>query len=332
MPKNLTVALVVLVLSLPVEAPTAKDTVQVTEWTVPWPQTRPRDPFVDRHGRVWFVGQGGDYIASLTPATGQFERYMLDKGTGPHNLIVDDAGLVWYAGNRAAHIGMLNPADGGYIEKILMPDPAAKDPHTLVFSGSGDIWFTVQWGNFVGKLETRSKRVSLIPVPTSSARAYGIIVARNGTPWFTEFGTNKLACIDPEALSIREFVIPRRQARPRRLAETADGRVWYVDYAEGFLGALNAKTGQFSEFRVPGGSAAAPYGLAADDADRLWFVETGADPNRLVAFDAAANKFVSVTDIPSGAGAVRHMHFDPRLREIWFGTDANTIGRVRLTD
>ena len=23
-----------------------------------------------------------------------------------------------------------------------MPDPAARDPHTLVFDGNGDIWFT----------------------------------------------------------------------------------------------------------------------------------------------------------------------------------------------
>jgi hypothetical protein len=29
---------------------------------------------------------------------------------------------------------------------------------------------------------------------------------------------------------------------------------------------------------------------------------------------------------------VRHMMFDARTRAIWFGTDAGTIGRARVTD
>ena len=36
--------------------------VEITEWTVPWEKTRPRDPFLDNRGRVWFVGQAGNYI------------------------------------------------------------------------------------------------------------------------------------------------------------------------------------------------------------------------------------------------------------------------------
>ena len=40
---------------------------QITEWTVPWERTRPRDPYVDGQGRVWFVGQEGNYVATLDP-------------------------------------------------------------------------------------------------------------------------------------------------------------------------------------------------------------------------------------------------------------------------
>ncbi|MGH7751213.1 MAG: lyase, partial [Gemmatimonadales bacterium] len=34
----------------------------INEWTVPWTGTRPRDPYLDRQGRVWFVGQTGHYV------------------------------------------------------------------------------------------------------------------------------------------------------------------------------------------------------------------------------------------------------------------------------
>lgn len=32
----------------------------------------------------------------------------------------------------------------------------------------------------------------------------------------------------------------------------------------------------------------------------------------------------------SGGGAVRHMVFHAPSREIWFGTDTNTIGRIKV--
>src|SRR5687768_10481745 len=77
----------------------------IREWPVPWKDTRPRDPFMDSTGRVWFVGQTGDYLAHLDPKSGKFERVDLAKGTGPHNLVVDDAGDVWFSGNKQAYIG-----------------------------------------------------------------------------------------------------------------------------------------------------------------------------------------------------------------------------------
>src|SRR5829696_1960182 len=65
---------------------------KITEWTVPWPNSRPRDPYMDATGHVWFVGQEGNYVARLEPATGKFSRFEIDPGTNPHNLIVDAKG------------------------------------------------------------------------------------------------------------------------------------------------------------------------------------------------------------------------------------------------
>ncbi|HEX7718260.1 MAG TPA: lyase, partial [Woeseiaceae bacterium] len=72
-----------------VSAP-ADSPVDIREWLVPWEDSRPRDPYVADDGQVWFVGQRGHYVASLDPVSGDFNRFDLDLGTGPHNLIVDD--------------------------------------------------------------------------------------------------------------------------------------------------------------------------------------------------------------------------------------------------
>ena len=52
------------------------------EWEVPFgAETRPRDPYADTEGRVWFVGQNGNYVAYLDNKTGNFKRYEIDAGT-----------------------------------------------------------------------------------------------------------------------------------------------------------------------------------------------------------------------------------------------------------
>lgn len=305
-------------------------TVPIKEWPVPWPQTRPRDPFVAPDRAVWFVGQAGDYLARLDPGTGTFRRYELDPGTGPHNLVVAKDGMVWYTGNRSAHIGRLDPATGK-ITRYPMPDPAARDPHTLVFDAAGDLWFTVQGGNFVGKLETALGRVHLIRVPTPNARPYGIVLDAGGRPWVAEFGSNKLAVIDPATMRLEEVPLPRERTRPRRLA-FAEGAVWYVDYVGGRLGRVDPASRAVEEWEMPEGARALPYGTAADDRGRIWFVETGPSPNRLVGFDPGREIFFGSTAIPSAGGAVRHMFYDPRTGMLWFGTDVNTVGRALVRD
>lgn len=305
------------------------DTVVITEWEVPYEQSRPRDPYVAPDGRVWFVGQRSDYAAVFDPRTGGFDRFDLPQGAGPHNLIVDSAGTIWYAGNRAAHIGKLDP-ESGVIEQLATPDPPARDPHTLVFAPDGGIWFTVQGGNVVGHLNTATGAMRILPVETPRARPYGIVVAPDGRPWIALFGTNRLATVDPVTMQLAEVELPRAEARPRRLVLTSDGHVWYGDHDEGFLGRYDPASGRVREWEMPSGSTSRPYAMAVDDRDRIWIVETGVSPNRFVGFDPATEMFFAATAIASGGGSVRHMTHDPRTRSIWFGTDTNTLGRARL--
>ena len=237
--------------------------------------------------------------------------------------------MVWYTGNRGAHIGRLDPATG-QVTRYPMPDSAARDPHTLVWDGAGDIWFTVQGSNFIGKLTVADGAVRLIPVPSPRARPYGIVLDRAGAPWIALFGTNKLATVDPGTFALREVALPRAEARVRRLTTTTDGRVWYADHAGGFLGAYDPVSGQFREWPLPSGAESRPYAMVVDARDRLWIVETGVQPNRFVGFDTKTERFLEAAAIPSGAGTVRHMMFEPRTNTVWFATDASTVGRAVL--
>lgn len=305
------------------------DPVVLDEWKVPFPG-RARDPFVVDADEVWFVGQSTHYLARLTPSTGEFFRHELGDESGPHNLIVASDGGVWYAGNLAGYIGRYDPASGA-VEKIPMPTAAARDPHTLVFDAREEhIWFTVQHGNFVGRLGLEGRDVELVAVPTPRARPYGIRIAADGTPWIVLLGTNKLASVEPATLRLTEHEIPAPDARPRRLEITADGRIWYSDYARGVLGVYDPADDSFGEFALPSGARSKPYGTAADRHGRVWVVETGVLPNLFVGFDTTAEQVVSVTPIPSQGGTVRHMDYHRPTDTVWFGTDTQTIGRASV--
>tara|TARA_Y100001973_G_scaffold34137_1_gene51374 strand:+ start:4208 stop:5173 length:966 start_codon:yes stop_codon:yes gene_type:complete len=308
-------------------AANAPATVTIEEWQVPWPDSRPRDPYVQSADRVWFVGQRSDYAAVLNPQTGNFERIDLPEGAGPHNIIVDERGA-WYAGNKAAHIGKIDH-DTYEITQYMLPGDGRRDVHTQQFTADGDIWFTAQGANQLGFYDAESNAIELYDVATKRARPYGLIMV-DGQPWATLFGSNKLVTFTDGAL--KEVELPRPAAnRPRRIAEGTDGGIYYVDYAGGYLGRYDRDSGAIEEWALPGGNAALPYAMAADDEGYVWFAETGPQPNRIVGFHIASETFTTPVEVPSGGGTVRHMVFDDASQSLWFGTDANTIGQAQIS-
>ncbi|WP_019024440.1 MULTISPECIES: streptogramin lyase [unclassified Thioalkalivibrio] len=300
----------------------------IQEWEVPWPNTRPRDPWMGPDGRVWFVGQTGHYVATLDPETGEFERFDLESGAGPHTVITNESGA-WYAGNRADHIGRIDP-ETGEIERFELPGDGRRDPHTMDFTEDGNIWFTVQHGNQIGYLDVTSGDITLHDVPTPGSRPYGLMLDGNEQPWVTSFGTNKLATVAGVGEAVEEIELPREDARPRRPTVTDDGRVWYVDFADGYLGAYNPASGEIEEWRTPGEAAGAPYAITTDGEGRVWFSETAHSPNRLIAFDPSTETFLPALELADGGGIVRHITYHGPSNTIWFGADTGTIGRIQL--
>jgi virginiamycin B lyase len=332
-PCRIAIALSLALSATAVAQPARQHVAQPSEakmWQTPWDKTRPRDPYADRQGRVWFVGQVGNYVARLDPRSGEFKRYTIDPGTNPHNLVVDRAGMVWFTGNANGRIVKLDPATGK-LTTFMMPDSTVRDPHTMTFDRKGDAWFTAQQAGVVGRLTQADGKIRLWRMERGS-RPYGIWIDSHDRPWFDLFGTNKIGTIDPASGEFKAYALPNDRSRPRRIAISSDDAVWYGDYTRGYLGRLEPKTGRTEEFALPAGAASLPYAMTVDDRGRIWLAETGIQPNRLVAFDPAKRAFVETVVIPAdGPNTIRHMTFDKATRQIWFGGDANMIGRVKVS-
>jgi virginiamycin B lyase len=186
-----------------------------------------------------------------------------------------------------------------------MPDAKAEDPHTAVFDAQGILWFTVQVGNMVGRLDPRTGKIELKSPPTKDSHPYGIAINSKGVPFFCEFNSNKMASIDPQTMRIEEYPLPTT-ARPRRMAIAADDTVYFTDFEGGNLGRLDPASGAVKMWPSPGGANSQPYGMVITPDGMVWHSESGVKPNTLIRFNPRTEEFARAS-IPSGGGTVRNM-------------------------
>jgi len=305
-----------------------KARIDIKEWQVPTPGSRPHDPLATRDGAIWYTGQMSNKLGRVDPKTGEVKEYPLKTAqTGPHGLVEDKQGNIWFTGNHQALVGKLDPKTGAVTE-YKMPDPKATDPHSLAFDQSGILWFTLQQSNMIGRLDPSSGEVKLVTAPTPRSRPYGIMVNSKGVPFVVLFGTNKIARIDPKTMEIREYTLPDAKARPRRMAFTSDDVVWYSDYARGYLGRLDPATGQVTEWQSPGGQRSEPYGIVAAK-DIIWYSESGTKPNTVVRFDPKTQNFQTWV-IPSGGYIVRKMDVTLDGNPVLAASTVNGVAMVEV--
>ena len=301
--------------------------VNIREWQVPTPGSRPHDPLAARDGSIWYTGQLSGKLGRVDPKTNQIREYPVKPQTAPHGLVEDKQGNIWYTGNHTSVIGKLDPKTGE-ITEYPMPDPKAKDPHSLSFDQSGILWFTLQQSNLMARLDPRTGEIKLIPSPTPRSRPYGIIVNPKGIPFVALFGTNKIAAIDPVTLAVREYVLPDPKARPRRIAITPEGIVWYADFARGYIGRLDPANGEVKEWASPSGPRSGPYGMVFTKG-AVWYNESGTKPNTIVRFDPQTEQFQSWL-IPSGGYIVRKMDVTPDGNPVMVNSTVNFVGMVDI--
>jgi virginiamycin B lyase len=153
--------------------------VEIREYEVPTPSSRPHDPAVAPDGSLWYTGQGANKLGD--PKSGEFKEYPLKTpNSGPHGLVADRAGNIWFTAISGGYVGKLDPKTGA-IAEYRPSDGTEIDPHTPVFDHNGILWFTNQETNSVGRLDPSTGKMTLAKSPTPHAVPYGIVVTERRT-------------------------------------------------------------------------------------------------------------------------------------------------------
>ncbi len=212
-------------------------------------------------------------------------EYDLPRQTiAPHDVRTDAQGNVWYSNFVENFLGELDPktgADRDYPIPLLKPTfPTGS--LDLEPDASGNLWLALMFQGGLARFDMKTKTFRLYPV--------------NGVA-------------DDDAMQ-QSMVMPR--------ADNIDGKVWSNDVARHAIMRLDLQTGRYQRidpFTFMGdGRAHAPYGMAADARNNLYFMDFG-DENigRVDAKTGAATLFPT----PTKNSRPRRTMLDDRGR-LWF--------------
>jgi virginiamycin B lyase len=96
-----------------------------------------------------------------------------------------------------------------------------------MFDASGVLWFTVQNGNFVGRLYPRTGRIDLKPSPTPDSRPYGIAATPDGSVLYSESGAgpNRIVRFHPGTETFDACDVPSGSGVIRHMVAAPGGEV-----------------------------------------------------------------------------------------------------------
>ena len=268
----------------------------------------PHDAVVyQKTNTVYTVDQGTDdmHITSLEtgettrvkapaagmPQGGMFTLLNIAGGYGKttprgiHSLSLGHDGKFYTTDAFAGGIGVFDPETNTWEEPVDLVK--ALYPHTIRTGKEGNLWFTVTFSEQVGKLNPKTREVTLIDLaPAKLAAAfggsipYGIAVnpTDNGI-WFTRLNGDQVGHVDPKTLEVILHDSP--VSGPRRLRFDESGTLWLAGYAEGKIAKIDPQDFSSKVYDIPQileGHPPGPYALGVHpDTQEIWVNETMTD-------------------------------------------------------
>jgi virginiamycin B lyase len=203
---------------------------------------------------------------------------------------------------------------------------AANRPQYIVAGPDGNMWFTENPGNIIGRI-TPAGVVTTFTIPNGSAEPQQIIAASDGNLWFTEAGStiNQIVRLTTSGTftPFSTLFAPPPADLPQGLVDRGDGNVWYVAQGASRIGFQGITSGVAGETSVPTANSS-PFGIATAPDDNLYYTESAVDKiGRMV------NLFTAQTEITLTSGTVPESIVRGPDGNLWFTENGTSkIGRL----
>jgi len=239
-------------------------------------------------GSVWLAEQGSNKLGRWDPVTQKITEYKdeylrgkegTEDGGSKHTVRFEPSGVVWASGGM---LSRYDPETGKFMH-FAEHDGYVYD---VKLDSKNDVWFTSPFANKIGRVDTKTLKVTQWTVPTAGAHPRRMEVGPDGMIYFGEYNGAKMGQFNPKTETFKEFPLPGPDPSPYALGFDADGYLWYDSHNMDLIGRFNPKTGEVIEYPFPHAELAMRE-FFRDSQGRMWY---GSAPNNKVGYFYLAGK------------------------------------------
>ena len=159
------------------------------------------------------------------------------------------------------------------IDEFPLP-VAVSEPLGIAPGPDGNLWFTEDAGNRIGRITTAGT-ITEFPLPQPESLLRNITSGPDSRLWFTEASQTKstIGAITTTG-AIVQFTLPITNSQPLGIAVGPDGNIWFTEsnpFAGNKIGRIST-SGSLTEFAIPT-PASVPFDIAPGPDGNLWFTE-----------------------------------------------------------
>jgi streptogramin lyase len=212
----------------------------------------------DEDGNLWMgmMYQGG--VAKFDRKTEKFQTWSIPEEfnkdytqinqVSPNHAKVD--GKVWLQDAGTYAIFRLDPVTGKFERFKPFPDPSP-NVYDISPDEQNNLYFTVFGSDKVGRIDARSREISIYQTPTPNSNPRRGALDSQGRFWFGEWGSSKIGMFDTKTSTFKEWTPPTPWSFPYVVIGDKNGEVWGGSTMTDRVMRLDSRTGQFTEYLMP---------------------------------------------------------------------------------
>jgi virginiamycin B lyase len=176
----------------------------------------------DKHGTLWFTGQGGIY-GRVTVSTGRVEIWDAPRGPGPYGIAVTPSGGIYFASLAGSYVGHIDPETARVT--VLAPPTARAGTRRIWPDSRGRLWVSEWDGGKLARYDPPANAWKEYRLPGASPKPYAVYVDEHDQVWLSDWDANTLVRFDPQTEKFESFPLPSASGGVRQL-NGRPGQVW----------------------------------------------------------------------------------------------------------
>jgi virginiamycin B lyase len=155
-------------------------------------------------------------------------------------------------------------------------------PHDPLATPDGALWYTGQFSNKLGRVDTRTGQIKEYTLPIEGSGPHGLVADKSGNIWFTANSKGYIGKLDPQTAAVTKYTLPAGARDPHTPIFDQAGTLWFTVQGANMVGRLDPKTGEVKVVTSPT-PRSNPYGMVVTTKGVPFFVEFGS--NKVASID-----------------------------------------------